>query len=568
MLGGKAWLAVDAVMLLAVPLATTTAYLAARRWIGSDRVRAWLAVAYGLLPVLTGAVAQGRLGTVAATILAPLAARSAAGLFGRGRRGGDGLDPRWRAAFGTGLWLAAVMALVPLSYPIAVASIGCVALGLVRSLRGLAQVFTAVALPPLLLLPWTVTLVAEPAHWLAEAGLPDPVGAGVAAQGLELALGRPGGPGGAPVWIGAAVLAGALVALTRRSRRVPVSAAWAVGLMGLAAAIGVSGMVGRLPQLPDGFVAWPGFAVVVVQGAALVAAAIAADGAVAALAGGSFGWRQPVVALVALAVGVVPLLGLPWWLVDGGEGGSLHRDPPVALPAYLVAAQLSPTRERTLVIDTADETLVSYQLVRDDGMRTGDDAVAPPPRDTAKLDRLVARILSAPTAGDVDALADYAVANVVLSEPADPRVARRLDALPSLVRTSAGADQALGWRLAAPTGRARLLPGGDGRADGIVLRSGSSTVAATLPAGPRSRTVALAETADPRWRATLDGAPLARSRTPGWGERFVAGRDGGELRVGYHSGSRCDWLLGQLAAIALALFLAAPGIRGSAGAHA
>lgn len=567
-LAGKAWLAMDAVLLLAVPLATTTAYLAARRWIGSDRVRAWLAIAYGLTPVLTGAVAQGRLGTVAAAIVAPLAARSATGLFGSGRRGA-GTDPRWRAASGTGLWLAVLTAFVPLSYPIAVASIGCVGLALVRSPRGLAQVLTAVALPLVLLMPWTMTLMAEPARWLAEAGIPDAVGAEVAAPGLELALGRPGGPGGAPAWIGAGILAAALVALTRRSRRAPVSAAWAVGLVALAAATAQSGAVGRLPQLPDGFVAWPGFAVIVVQGAALVAAAIAADGAVAALAGGSFGWRQPVVALVAVAAGVVPLLGLTWWLLDGADG-SLRRDDPVALPAYLVAAQLSPTRERTLVVDSADKALVTYQLMRDDGMRTGDDALAPPPRDSAELDRLVARLLSAPTARDVDALADHAVANVVLSAPADPRVARRLDTLPELVRTSAGTDQALGWRLAAPTGRARLLPGQDSDADGVVLPSGASSVAARLPAGPPSRTVALAETPDPRWLATLDGDRLAPTRaSTGWGEEFVVRPGGGQLRVHYDSGSRPDWLLGQLAAIVAALIFAAPGIRGgSAGAHA
>ena len=341
--GGKAWLAVDALFLLAVPLATTTAYLASSRWIRSRAVRAWMAVAYGLLPVLTGAVAQGRLGTVAATILAPLAARSAALVFIAKRRRQDSTDPRWPAAFATGLWLAALMALVPMSYPIAVAAIACTGVALVRSLGGLARVLTAVSIPPLLLLPWSLALATEPAHWFAEAGRQDPVGAGVAAQGLQLALGRPGGPGAAPAWIGAGILAAAFVALLRRDRRAAVSAAWVVGLAGLVVATVQSGAVAELPQFYDGFVAWPGFAVVVVQGAALVAAAAAADGAIAALAGGGFGWRQPTAALVALAAGAAPFLVLTWCVVEGYDG-PLLRGSSVALPAYLVEAQVSPTR--------------------------------------------------------------------------------------------------------------------------------------------------------------------------------------------------------------------------------
>ena len=565
--GGKAWLAVDALFLLAVPLATTTAYLASSRWIRSRAVRAWMAVAYGLLPVLTGAVAQGRLGTVAATILAPLAARSAALVFIAKRRRQDSTDPRWPAAFATGLWLAALMALVPMSYPIAVAAIACTGVALVRSLGGLARVLTAVSIPPLLL-PWSLALATEPAHWFAEAGRQDPVGAGVAAQGLQLALGRPGGPGAAPAWIGAGILAAAFVALLRRDRRAAALAAWVVGLAGLVVATVQSGAVAELPQFYDGFVAWPGFAVVVVQGAALVAAAAAADGAIAALAGGGFGWRQPTAALVALAAGAAPFLGLTWWVVEGYDG-PLRRGAPVALPAYLVEAQVSPTRERTLVIDTADQRPVTYQLVRDDGPRTGDEALAPPLRQSLGLDRIVAKLVSDPNARDVHALADYAVANVVLSAPADRQVASRLDSLAVLTRASAGAEQAAAWRLTASTGRVRLLPTNSVPGAGEVLPSAESTAAATIRPGSRPRRLALAENRDASWRATLNGQVLRRQDSADWGQRFAVGREGGPLRIGYDSGNRRWWLLAQLGMVVVALVLAAPGIRrASSGAQA
>ena len=70
---GKAWLVVDLLFLLAVPLAAFGAYRFLRRVTASVADGLWGAVAYGVLPVVTGAVQQGRLGTVAARRRAALA---------------------------------------------------------------------------------------------------------------------------------------------------------------------------------------------------------------------------------------------------------------------------------------------------------------------------------------------------------------------------------------------------------------------------------------------------------------------------------------------------------------
>ncbi len=76
-LGGQAWLAVDVLLLGCVPLAGLTAYLATRRLVKATAARVLLAASYALLPVATGAIAAGRLGTAVAFILLPLIGISA-----------------------------------------------------------------------------------------------------------------------------------------------------------------------------------------------------------------------------------------------------------------------------------------------------------------------------------------------------------------------------------------------------------------------------------------------------------------------------------------------------------
>ena len=65
-LGGQAWLAVDVLLLGCVPLAGLTAYVATRRLVTATAARVLLAASYALLPVATGAIAAGRLGTAVA----------------------------------------------------------------------------------------------------------------------------------------------------------------------------------------------------------------------------------------------------------------------------------------------------------------------------------------------------------------------------------------------------------------------------------------------------------------------------------------------------------------------
>ncbi|GAA2865400.1 hypothetical protein GCM10020220_063380 [Nonomuraea rubra] len=348
---GKTWLAVSVLLLGSVPLAGATAYLATRHLIPSVPARAWAAGTYALLPVATGAISGGRLGTAVVFVLLPVYAW----LLGIVLLAPDRRRAR-RGAWALGLWVAVGMAFVPLVYPLfaVLGVVGAVGLGRLVGARGqdaadasdtgttplrdttpmggtapfggttpfggtapvagatpvtgsggsggaglgeggrrergagrrgrgrgvgrgvlnrgalsrgapgrgdaggrvsrevLVSMAIALAVPPILLLPWTAGLVTNPGRFLLEAGLHDPalVDPSLSAESL-LAL-SPGGPGLPPFWVTAGLLAAALAALLMRRQRLIVAIGWGVALYGVLAGV----LVSRITV--EGAKVWPG----------------------------------------------------------------------------------------------------------------------------------------------------------------------------------------------------------------------------------------------------------------------------------------------------------------------
>src|SRR5690606_20401642 len=108
---GKTWLAVTVLLFGCVPLAGLSAYLATRRMIPGVGARVWLAATYALLPVATGAIAAGRLGT--AVVPVPLSVHAS---LPTAMAGAEGRRAR-RAAWGLGMLLAVGTAFAQLVYP-------------------------------------------------------------------------------------------------------------------------------------------------------------------------------------------------------------------------------------------------------------------------------------------------------------------------------------------------------------------------------------------------------------------------------------------------------------------
>lgn len=68
---GNADWAMNLIVLLAVPIAGWSAYFASRGMVRSKLIRMWMGASYALLPTMTGAVEQGRIGTLITAAVLP-----------------------------------------------------------------------------------------------------------------------------------------------------------------------------------------------------------------------------------------------------------------------------------------------------------------------------------------------------------------------------------------------------------------------------------------------------------------------------------------------------------------
>lgn len=541
---GSTGFALTLLLVFSVPLAGLTAYFVSRPLIPSRLLRAWASVAYAFLPAATGALATGRLGTAVLLVLLPLIARAA--VSAHGMRGGGNSRGSWRATWAYTLLLTLTMAFTPIVWPLAVV-LGVGVLALRRNditaygLRFLAAVGT----PLLVLAPWSLSLLTSPSSFLEEAGLQTGTGS---ASALDLLGISPGGPKAAGGVLLLGIVLAALAALLRGERQFAVRTAWAVALVGLAFA-GLANGSG-----------WAGPATLV-YGAALIAAAlVGADGARVRVAELSFGWRQPVAVLIALAAGIAPVLAACGWMI-GGAAGPLERRDPVQVPAFVAEESSTRDQPRTLVLGGTSPSSVAYTLVRGSGARLGDAELAAAGGGNSHLDKVVANLVAGSGADQGSQLSGFAIRYVLVRDGAPKQMSRVLDATPGLSRLSQLDGSAL-WRVDRQVARIMIVPSAAGDEP---LPVGSRPVEAhtKIPAGGAGRVLRIADAADPGWQATLDGRALTRKTVDGWAQGFDLPTEGGSLDLTYETSfTHSAWIWAQ---VAFAVVLLVPPFRAAAG---
>ncbi|MDT0453874.1 glycosyltransferase family 2 protein [Streptomyces hesseae] len=550
---GSPGIALTLLLVCSVPLAGLTAYFAARPLIDSRPLRAWAAVAYAFLPATTGALATGRLGTAVLAVLLPLLARAAVAATGLRALG---TAPTWRASWAYALLLTVTTAFTPVVWPVAVLlGIMALALNCVRGGAGRAAAvhgprFLAVAATPVLVLaPWSLGLLTHPARFLAEAGLA--YGHGTAGP-LRLLTADPGGPGTPGALLFAGVVLAALAALLRADRRTAILTAWTVALTGMLCAALVNRSV------------WAGPGTLLYGLALIAAAAVGAEGARERVAARSFGWRQPVAVLLALAAGAAPAAAAVVWATHGAAGPLERRDP-VQVPAFVAEEAGTRDQARTLVLG-GDTGRVTYTLVRGDGARLGDaEPLAAAGRERG-LDAMVAALVAGSGADQAGRLGDYAVGYVLVRDSAPRAMARVLDATPGLTRLGKEDHSSL-WRVDSQVARVTIVtgarqPDGTRATAPVPVAAGPVTAGATVPAGTGERVLRLADKAAPGWRATLDGRALKAVTVDGWAQGFALPARGGKLSVTYETpAARTAWLWAQGLLAAVLVVLALPGRR-------
>lgn len=522
--------------LIAVPLAWLLALRALRAQRVDGPAAVLAALGYALAPVLVGALGGGWLGVLTWAVLLPLLANSLAA-WASGHS--------WRSAGAIGLWLAFAVVEVPLTWPLVLVAMA--AAPAVRSLRGAGQLALVAA-------SGLVGLEASVAGWwsfpgrfltgasptLAPASVPEV---------WPLALGHSTGTGVAPLWVSAVVVGTAwLLALLGLWRR-PGKAApgFAAAAAGLLAAVLLTRFVVVVPpgvEVRPQAQPW----LVLMIGGLVLAAARGLAGASAALRHRPVGVRQVGVLAVTTVAVIAVGVGAAWWAWAGTA--SLHRTQSDQLPPFVRIAMTSATPVRTLAIDrTADE--VRWSVLADELPRLGDDERGLPASvgpEHALAVSVVNRLLSGSADDELhDDLVRLGVGYVWL-RGGDPDLRTAIGNVPGL-GVGTGDDEGATWSV---PDAARATIEGDG-----ALITGDG---APVPAGGQARRLVLAEVADARWWATVDGRPLQPSILPDGRQGFELGADGGVLRYGLAGGSPVwPWL--QLGGVVLLLVLAAPRTR-------
>lgn len=536
---GSTGLAVTVLLVGSVPLAGFAAYFASRPLVESRLLRAWASVAYAFLPAATGALAGGRIGTAVLAILLPLIAR--AGVAASGLAHGSRARGSWRATWAYALLLTFTTAFTPIVWPIAlVLGVGLLVVRR-REIPAYGPRFLAQLGTPLLVLaPWSLSLL--PFGFFGQAGLEY---GGGAASPFDLLGASPGGPGTVSGLMLFGIVLAALAALLRTERQAGIRTAWVVAVVALVFAV------------LSNHSTWAGPATLVYGLALLAAAAVGSDGARARVAEQSFGWRQPVAALIAFACAAGPLLLAAGWIIRGADGPVERRDP-VQVPAFVAEESGTRDQARTLVLDSDSAAKVGYVLVRGSGARLGDAELASADGENKKLDKVVANLVAGSGADQADELGGFAVRYVLVRKGAPRDVSRVLDATTGLTRLSQQDGSAL-WRVDQQVSRAAIVPASG---DPESIAAGPVDVHTTIPAGADGRVLRLADSAEAGWTATLDGKPLTRTTVDGWAQGFELPADGGRLDVTFDAPlSHTAWLWAQGALALVLVVLALPGRR-------
>jgi hypothetical protein len=438
---GQPGLVVWLLFCMTVPLAMIGALRFLRRLTSGDWTPVWGASAYGLLPVLSGAVSQGRLGTVAGAVVLPWVATAALGL------GDADPDRRSRAAWRTGLGAAVLVAFVPPALLLLLALLPFApALGAGRA--GAGRLGAVAAVPVLFCAPWWPAVASAPAALLVEAGRAAavPVHPGT----WQLLGGTSGGPGAAPAWLALGIPFAALVALLRADTRTVVARAWLVAAVAAVLLAVLARVEVSLPGITRDFRPWSGFAVLVVFGALLTAVVLAADSVGRVVGTASFGWRQPIAVLAVVGALLAPVGGVAWWLVNGTDR-PLHRSTTARVPAYMSDLAAARHDSAALVLrggpGVRHRPAVEYRVARAARLSLGDDGVLAVAEPRPALTAAVTDLLGGGAPGPAQRLARQGIAYVFVDAPVSPAVAGALDATDGFEAASAPRPRTRAWRV-------------------------------------------------------------------------------------------------------------------------
>jgi len=569
---GSASVAVDVILLLCIPLAGLSMYVATRPLLRQWWSRAWAAVAYATLPAVTGAISGGRIGSAVVIVLLPWVVIAVAPIVGIGR------SASWRRVFGTSLFLAVVFSFVPTMWPVMLAVAAVASFTLVANKAARIKLWVVALLPFALLVPWGIRVLRDPALLWLEPGLIGPTDQNLNA--FDVLLLRPGGPGSTSILFGVGFVLAGLAALVIRGPRRPMLILWSLGFIGLFFAV-VQSIIRVTPSaFSSALQSWPGPTTALWGGALIVAISIAAERIPALFVGADFGLRQVITGILAVSLVVAPAYSL--FRVAKGVDGPIHRGSRDVLPAFVAAEMHTSYRPRTIVL-RRDGGLIRYDLMSVPEPALSDIDVAPPAWISSQLDRIVGRMAAGLGSDEIDALATHGVQYVLVSDAGShDDLVDTLDGERGLRRVSGHNGQAL-WQVVSTSSRVQALePTAGGGAGAVSVRRALAVattsddprsitnVDTTVAKGAAGRQLLMSEAMDDRWRWTIDGQrisatspsiPGPTSQTDPSLQQVPLNPVATPVMISFDDSGRRGWITLEIIAIAIVVLLALPSRR-------
>ncbi|MCW2841234.1 MAG: hypothetical protein JWR55_2717 [Aeromicrobium sp.] len=413
-------LVVTVLMVFAVPLAALTAHRLGRQISEHRLPRIVWAVSWALTVAATGAVSQGRIGTVVALIVLPVIVNTGWQLAEK---------PGWQLALRLGIWIALASAFAPIMLVLGLA--GLLVLWWSEGRWVSRQLVVALVTPLVLLGPWLAQRALHPWRVWWEAGLPLPGSATI----QDVVLGRAGGPGAAPAWLTIGVLVLAVLALVPRSTRGGVQLAWLAALIGLGVALAGTLVTYSTAASPVDVTPWVGVPAALWIGGLTTAVLLA----VPAVVQGPL-LPRPAVAAIAVVALVLPVGTGLWWVVRGAA------DPIDDTPSAIVPSFLAERPGDTLVVTGTVADGIDYRVVADDEPFLGQEAVTATSSGSAPVGTALRQLLAQSTGTEVEALARAGI-DAIYAPDADAELIRRVDAAPLLEPSGSDDADARVWVL-------------------------------------------------------------------------------------------------------------------------
>ena len=509
-----------------------------------------LAIVYSYSPVVTTAINQGRIGTVAVAISLPV-------IFTLSKHRREINDLSWRRIF----TISSLSGLTAAFSPLFLAS-WCllhISYFLIRYInfapnvknldpreilhtldrdefkKRAVYIFT----PLILTIPWSLSLLIHPTRFLLEPGL-----AFATERRWSMLLFNPGGIGAPPIWVTFPFLLFLVVALFN-------SRFASFGIVGLIctsstvvlSAITISGNSTNEYQI------FAGPILVFAQLLSLFSILAIAQDEIPKLKNVALGFKHLLAALLTGTTAIALAINLVW-VVTAGASSPLKTDQEQVVPAFLTDLAKSPTKPKLLVLGKTNDQW-SYFITRSGDLQLGDPDIA-----TKTPVNVVKAINQMVSGSDVTAsqiLGEYGISYVFLKNPIDENLARLIDGQGGFERNSATKD-GLVWRVVNANSRVMFVDKSNKK---FPLESGEINLQGNIATLGQ---IVLAENFSSSWQLVNDGKIISPNRNADGLPIFAVDKPG-EIFLSFNGTSRRAWLSLQIFLIFVILVLALPAGR-------